>query len=241
VAHRRNFVTTFLSVALLGGSSLRANTIISAQFQGTGAPILNFQGVEADAVAADPAFANSDQWNHLQPFSTTFSNLLTSTGATSSAGFSTDLQYGYNDGTHNFPDTYFYHYAPNGLIAPFAITGLAPNESFTLFLYAYNSVHSANDRGEIFTVGSSTFSTATGNPSSLDPTHAVDGFITGVTSSTGTISGTWAFDTGNNSEIDWSGFQLDVASPAGATPEPSTLALFAGGWALLVLLQRSRS
>jgi hypothetical protein len=224
----------------LSGSSLQANTIISAQFQGTGQPIFNFQGVEADAAAADASFASSNQWNHLRADAgTTFPNLLTSTGANSGASFSTNLDFGYNDGSHNFPDTYFYHFSSSGSIAPFTISGLAPNETFTLFLYGYNSVHSANDRGEILTVGSSTFSTATGNASSLDPTHVVDGFITGATSSNGTISGTWAFDPSNHAgEIDWSGFQLDVSSAAVAAPEPGTMVLLVGGLGLMILGRR---
>src|SRR5258707_5070834 len=86
-------LAALLSLGLLT-SSLQANTIISAQFQGTGQPIFNFQGSEADAAAADPAFANSNQWNHLQPDTTTFPNLLTSTGANSGASFSTDLNGG---------------------------------------------------------------------------------------------------------------------------------------------------
>jgi hypothetical protein len=90
----------------------------------------------------------------------------------------------------------------------------------------------------MFTVGSSTFGSATGNPASLDPTHAVDGFITGVTDSSGTISGTWAFDASNTSgEIDWSGFQLDVSN-AVAAPEPGTIALLAGGLGLLIAVRR---
>src|SRR5260370_22081059 len=112
-------LAAFLSLGLLG-SSLQANTIISAQFQGTYQPILNFQGVEADAAAADAAFASSNQWNHLQPsFPPTFPNLLTSTGANSGATFSTNVDFGYNDVSHNLPDTYFYHYDSSGLSSPF--------------------------------------------------------------------------------------------------------------------------
>jgi hypothetical protein len=228
-----------LSLGLLG-FSLQANTIISAQFQGTDGPVFDFQGVEADAAAADAVFANSSQWNHLQRLALTYPNLLTSTGANSGASLSINEDGGYNDVTHNLPDTYFYRFRSS---SPFTISGLAPNETFTLFLYAFNSVHSVNDRGEIFTVGSSTFTTATGNASSLDPTHVVDGFITGVTSANGTISGAWAFDPSNHSgEIDWSGFQLDVAS-AVAAPEPGTVALLAGGLGLVALggLVRKRS
>ena len=225
-----------LALGLLG-SSLRADTIISVQFQGTNSPV-NFQGVEADAAAADAAFANSNEWNYLQPSGTTFPDLITSTGAASGVSFSTQYVYGYNAGTHDLPDDYFYQYIQNASSTPFTITGLAPNEDFTLFLYAYNSVNSENDRGEIFTVGSSSFDSATGNPASLDPTHAVDGFITGVTSSNGTISGTWAFDPSNDSgEIDWSGFQLDVSSPV-AAPEPGTIVLLASGLGLMILGRR---
>jgi hypothetical protein len=170
------------------------------------------------------------------PFTT---NLITSTGANSGISFSTQFVYGYNAGSHDLPDTYFYQYDQNSLSTPFTISGLAPNEDFTLFLYAYNSQSFDNDRGEIFTVGSSTFSTATGNASTLDPTHAVDGFITGVTSSNGTISGTWAFDPSNHSgEIDWSGFQLDVSSAVVATPEPSSIVLLAGALGLMILGRR---
>jgi hypothetical protein len=239
-AHMRDHLQNYgLAAIILLSGSLRADTIISVQFQGTASPV-NFQGVEADAAAADAEFANSNQWNHLQPngvqpFTT---SLITSTGAASGATFSTQFVYGYNAGSNNLPDTYFYQYEQNGLSTPFTISGLAPNEDFTLFLYAYNSVNSPNDRGEIFTVGSSSFDSATGNPSSLDPTHAVDGFITGVTSSNGTISGTWAFDASNLSgEIDWSGFQLDVSS-AVAAPEPGAIVLLAGGLGLMILGRR---
>ena len=231
-------LAALLSAGLLG-TSLRADTIISAQFQGTASPV-NFQGVEADAAAADAAFASSNQWNHLQPNGTVpfTTSLITSTGANSGATFTTQFVYSYNAGSHNLPDGYFYQYVQNALSTPFTFSGLAPNEDFTLFLYAYNSVNSPNDRGESFTVGSSTFDSATGNPASLDPTHAVDGFVTGVTSSTGTISGTWAFDPSNSSgEIDWSGFQLDVSS-AVAAPEPGTIVLLAGGLGFLILGRR---
>jgi hypothetical protein len=235
--HLQNYSLAIL--LFLWGSSLRADIVISAQFQGTNAPV-NFQGVEPDAAAADAAFANSNQWNHLQPnVAGAYTNLITSTGAASDVSFSTQYVFGYNAGSHDLPDTYFYQYVQNAYSTPFTISGLAPNEDFTLFLYAYNSVNSANDRGEVFTVGSSTFDSATGNPATLDPTHAVDGFITGVTSSNGTISGTWAFDASNSSgEIDWSGFQLDVSSAVVAAPEPGSIVLLASALGLTILRRR---
>jgi hypothetical protein len=234
--HLQNYSLAVL--LFLWGSSLRADIVVSVQFQGNNAPV-NFQGVEPDAAAADAAFANSNQWNHLQPNGPTFPNLITSTGATSDVSFSTQYVYGYNAGSHDLPDTYFYQYVQNAFSTPFTISGLAPNEDFTLFLYAYNSVNSPNDRGEVFTVGSSTFDSATGNAASLDPTHAVDGFITGVTNSNGTISGTWAVDSSNSSgEIDWSGFQLDVSSAVVAAPEPGGIVLLASALALMILRRR---
>jgi hypothetical protein len=238
---QRYKLAALLSLGLSGLSSLQADTVISVQFQGPNGPI-NFQGAEPDAAAADASFANSSQWNHLlaDGITTTFPNLLTSTGANSGASVSVDVFSGYNDVSHNLPDTYFYQLGVFGSSFPFTISGLAPDENFTLFFYGYNSVHSANDRGEIFTVGNSTFTTATGHASSLDPTHAVDGFITGVTGANGTISGAWAFDPSNRAgEIDWSGFQLDVSS-AVATPEPNTLVLLAGVLGFIILYREAR-
>jgi hypothetical protein len=238
----RDFLQKYSWATLLlvvSSGSLQADTIISAQFQGIQGPVFDFQGVEADAAAADPVFANSDQWNHLQSDIRTFPDLITSTGANSGANLYVGLSAGYNDFSRNLPDTYFDYFDSSS--TSFTISGLAPNESFTLFLYAFNSGNALNDRGEIFTVGSSTFNTATGNASSLDPTHAVDGMITGVTSSNGTISGTWAFDPSNMSrEIDWSGFQLDVSSAAVGAPEPGTIILLAGGLGLMNLSRRKK-
>src|SRR5580698_8468506 len=130
--HLRNYsLAAMLSLGLMG-SSLQADVIISAQFQGTNSPV-NFQGVEPDAAAADAAFANSDEWNHLQPNGVVpyTTNLITSTGANSGASFSTQFVYAYNTGSQDLPDTYFYQYEQNGLSTPFTISGLAPNENFT--------------------------------------------------------------------------------------------------------------
>ena len=225
-----------LAAFLVVSASLQADTVYSVQFQGVNSPV-NFQGVEPDAAAADAAFASSNQWNHLQSTEPgAFTDLITSTGASSDVSFLTQYVFGYNAGGGGLPDSYFYQYSSNGNQS-FTVSGLTPNEDFTLFLYAYNSQNSPNDRGESFTVGSSTFDSSTGNPASLDPTHAVDGFITGVTSSTGTISGTWAFDPSNVSgEIDWSGFQLDVSSAV--VPEPGAIVLLAGGLGLMILGRR---
>ncbi|MGH9584259.1 MAG: PEP-CTERM sorting domain-containing protein [Bryobacteraceae bacterium] len=88
-------------------------------------------------------------------------------------------------------------------------------------------------------MGSSSFDTANGNASSEDPASAVTGMLT---SATGTIDGTWAFGPNNtDGEIDWSGFQLDVAPPSAAVPEPSSLSLLAFGLAAIFLAARRRS
>ncbi|HEX7363103.1 MAG TPA: hypothetical protein VF283_21650 [Bryobacteraceae bacterium] len=80
----------------LGAGSLYADTIISAQFEnsdGFSFPAVTYSGVEPDAAAADPAFANSNVWNALQAkFSqsgmVSFSNLVDSAGADTGAALS---------------------------------------------------------------------------------------------------------------------------------------------------------
>ncbi|MGH9449856.1 MAG: PEP-CTERM sorting domain-containing protein [Terriglobia bacterium] len=236
-----------LAVAFLGVSAgtARADTIISAQFENNQSPgtTVNYSGVEPDAAKADSAFANSNVWNHLQagfsvqgPFS--FSNLVNSAGAGTGASFAISYINGAFNASGGLPDTYFFAY---NTTQTFTFSGLAPNESVSLFLYAFNG-GSSNDQGTVFSVGSSSFDTANGSPSSEDSKYAVTGMLTGVTSATGTIAGTWAFGPGNaGNEIDWSGFQLDVASPAKTvTPEPASLMLFGTGLLGLAWVTRRR-
>ncbi|HEX7363102.1 MAG TPA: PEP-CTERM sorting domain-containing protein [Bryobacteraceae bacterium] len=124
----------------------------------------------------------------------------------------------------------------------FTFSGLPAGQSFTLFLYAYNVLLYPHDNygDEVFTVNGSSFDTANGTPSSEAHNAAVTGMLTGVTSSTGTIEGTWAMGPFNGEpggEIDWSGFQLAVS----AVPEPSSLFLLALGVLPLLLLLRRRA
>lgn len=213
--------------ASLGSKALQADTIISAQFEcaNCGTVATNYSGVEPDAAAADAQFQNSNIWNHLaanQSGSVSFANLVNNAGTATSAGLTiSSISGGYNSAPlFGLPDTYFVSYFNSS----FTISGLPPDESFTLFLYAYTGNGDAT-----FTVGSSSFNTFGAHPSSEDPGTAVDGSITGTTSASGTISGTWDLDPTNKLEIDWSGFQLDVASPAAAIPEPSTWLLLGSG------------
>jgi hypothetical protein len=132
------------------------------------------------------------------------------------------------------PDTYFFTRSAG----TFTISGLTPGASFTLFLYGYSA---ANDsREEVFTVGTSSFDTASGHPSSEDATNVTTGTITGTTDLTGSITGTWAFGLANTAgDIDWSGFQLDVGSAPTLTgvPEPATAVPALGALGLLVVLK----
>lgn len=240
--HSRWCSVVLMAAACLGlaANSLRADTIISVQFennQGIADPAVNYSGVERDAAAADSQFSHSNVWNHLgaalsqsEAFS---SSLVDSTGAGNVAALSISRIGGaYNTGP-DLPETYFYS---NNSTQNFAIRGLASDSAFTLFLYADNTLEYVNDQGTIFTVGSSSFDTVNGNQSS-ESFEAVTGVLTGVTSATGSITGVWAFDSENTtSEIDWSGFQLDVASPATTVPEPATLFPAAGALALFALL-----
>lgn len=232
-----------------GAQSLDADTIISVQFECSSCGgATNYSGVEPDAASADPQFGSSNVWNHLTAtFSQTGSvsfPLVNNSGTATTAALGISHIDGAYNAASNFPDTYFYSYSNSS----FTITGLTPNEPFTLFLYAYDQRHF---RDETFTVGSSSFDTANATASCItygppcrnseDPIYVSDASITGDTSATGTISGTWDLDSSNvppfEGEIDWSGFQLDIVSPAvTSTPEPAAWGLLAIG--LIALLAR---
>ncbi|MGH9621697.1 MAG: PEP-CTERM sorting domain-containing protein [Bryobacteraceae bacterium] len=239
----------------LGANSLYADLVISAQFldssNASGRTAVDYSGVEPDAATADPAFANSNQWNHLGvSFNTfpggpvSFSNLLDSTGASTGVGLSfSDLSSSYDSGTA-LPDTYVYLYKSDS-ISTFTFSNLPANQNFVLFLYAYDTQSTecatgSNCRDEVFSVGTSSFDTANGTPSREDPQQAVVGYLTGTTSATGTIDGTWAFGPQNATmiESDWSGFQLDVHPAVSAVPEPSSLFLLMSGLGLLFFAAR---
>ena len=223
---------------LTANRSLRADTIYSVQFEnnhGQAHPAVNFSGVEPDAAAADSMlgtnFNHSNVWNHLGAElvqSGAFSSSLTdSTGAGAAQLNISNINGAFNK-LSTLPDTYFYSNSNSS----FTISGLERDSAFTLFLYAYNNVPFQE---EVFTAGNSTFDSASGAPSSLDPNNVTTGHVTGVTSSTGSITGTWNFGPNNEQgeKIDWAGFQLDVASSGASLPEPATLALLGTG--LLVL------
>jgi len=222
----------------MANRSLRADTIYSVQFEnsiGVAHPAVNFSGVEPDAAAADANFSHSNVWNHFaasgrQTFS---SSLVDSTGGSAGAQFSISID-GAFSAEASLPDTYFFSF----FNSTFTISGLERDSAFTLFLYSFNDTLIGSDgfREQVFTVGNSSFDSADGMPSSLDPNNVTTGDITGVTSPTGSITGTWHIgpnNPGTNPEIDWAGFQLDVASRAASVPEPATLALLGTG--LMVL------
>ena len=223
---------------LTANRSLRADTIYSVQFennQGFNHPAVNFSGVEPDAAAANANFSHSNVWNHLAASGGAFSSsLVESTGGSAGAQLSIQPIDGAFNAAASFPDTYFLSFFNSS----FTISGLERDSAFTLFLYAFNAdlIGGGDFREAVFTVDNSSFDSANGTPSSLDPRNVTTGDVTGVTSATGSITGTWHIGPNNpgpDPEIDWAGFQLDVASRAASVPEPATLALLGTG--LMVL------
>ena len=124
--------------ALTANSSLRADTIYSAEFAnnaGIAGPTINFSGVEGAAAAASPVFNQSNVWNLVtaglsQPGPVS-AGLVNSTGANTGA----QLNISHIDGAINvsslFPGSYFH----TGSDATFTISGLVPDAAFTMFFY----------------------------------------------------------------------------------------------------------
>jgi hypothetical protein len=140
--------------------------IISAQFENnnnSGVPAVNFSGFEPDAVAADSAFSESDVWNHLaagfvQSGPISFSNLVNSTGTATGASLGISFISGGFNSSPGLPATYIYSGEAS---QTFLFTGLPPDESFLLFLYAYTDF---GLREATFSVSSSNFNTIDGHP-----------------------------------------------------------------------------
>lgn len=269
VCPRGTLFTAALLVAVLldlGGAAAYADTLISVQFQCNNVtfcgPATPNSGVEPDAASADPNFSSSNVWNQLgaaavQPGPVSFANLMNSAGIATTAAIGISNIAGGANFFSEFPDTTVQSYTN----ATFTITGLAPNMPFTLFLYAYNggpilspflasgdstAVH-VND--ETFTVPGSSFDTANATTACLtygppcenseDPDNVSDGYIYGMTDSSGVIAGTWTKDATNTGSEAWSGFQLDVGySPA--APEPAAWCLMALGICLLLGFYKRR-
>ena len=231
----------FLIAALASVTDLRANTIVSVQFGGltTAAPFIPFTGAEPDAVMANTDFETASQWNYVRRDArqgTAFSvPLYTSTGVNTGIQFSTTADGGENLGG-SVPTTDIFilnsQYAPS----VFTITGLAPSSNFTLFLYGQYYFNSESYTSTNIQVGDASFHSVTGNPSSQYPNFGRDGYITGITSSSGSIQGTWAQTQNGFTPQTWAGFQLDVAS----APEPATYVSLGGAIALLGFLRWRR-
>ena len=235
----RSLLKFFSLVAVVASfSSAKADTIISAQFGATnsGDAFVPYSGVEASAVQFDTEFSQTDIWNHLlasgevHSRTVTFANLVSSTGGATGATFSTGADGAYN-AAPNFPGTYFY--SANGDSRPFSLTGLAANTAFTLLIYANDS---NQERPVEFSIGGQTASSVTARQDDQfvqGAPNAVILYLTGVTSASGTINGTWEGDDQGGvpdfPEVDWAGFQLDLQTPTSVTPEPGSLVLLATG------------
>jgi hypothetical protein len=211
-----------------------AGTLVSAGFTDTcsSAP---YSGVEPLAQSANPiAFGAANDWNALGlgacgapgQSSPSFSNLVDNNGNPTPVGLQfTGTVTSWNCGalcTNGIFTDFIYL---NGGILDWTLTGLAPDSVAYMYFYGFGADQSYRE-----------FNMAVGG--SPNGTYTVD-YNTGVyvpniqVSSIGTITGEMQWTGGQSS---WSGFQ--VYGPE-QTPEPSTLALFGLGVAL-VAIRRAR-
>jgi hypothetical protein len=239
---------TFAVALLCAGSLLKGQTVVvSADFQpnadfGGYAPV-NFSGVESQAAAADPVFANSNVWNHpsVDPtvaeatINASFSNLVNSTGATTSVGISFTGTFSSaigppidNSGSDGVENDYFELDGGNQLSSSitYTISGLPAGMLVSVFLYSPNfGASHGTDRGYNLTLNGTAVdvvSASTANNTAL---------VNVMSTASGTITGTWTSD--HNAEADWSGFQLSYT-----VPEPSTWAAVLVSAGLVSLIMR---
>lgn len=221
--------------------ALWADTLISVEFRAVASGFASptFSGVEPAAAAADPLFAAANVWNTLDfPFEVgtvtnpSFSNLVNSTGATTSVGFSitgTILPVNLYPFLSPPPDVLrsdFIAFNSNAdedlgesTSITWQITGLVPGGEYDMAIYGGRA-----DQARSFDM---TIEGVTQNIPTLVWTNPAPSgvvlFRDLVASPTGTISGVAAgigSDLGSANEANWPGFQI------GQVPEPSSLLLF---------------
>ena len=257
IMHRniRALLNGGLLIVLGSGMAARAD-VIRVDFQPnsafSGRAPVNFNGVEAQAAAANPVFGSngSNTWNYLSlaPYPTTtsnpsFSNLVNSAGAATTVGISftgalsaaddSPIDNVGSDGVEN--DYFFIDAGSASATALYTITGLPANTQVALYLYSpnfrwFDSVNSVNRPSRAYTL------TASGQtisvPSGTGTGNNALAFV--QTNVLGQIVGTWS--TAGN-EGDWSGFQI-AFSPATPAPEPASTSLLCLSFGLLIALGR---
>jgi hypothetical protein len=232
--------------------------LISVDFGYAGSPML-FSGVESQAAALDPLFANSSLWNGIGLSSDwnqapandpTFSNLSDSNGNSTALNFSVlgaVNSFNYS-AYYNQPapgslhgDYWFFNSRNASTSLNWYLSGLVPGAEYRMVFYG-----ASHDQDRIFdmivdTDGDGEFNDETGLP-----VHSLAGAIpvptylaSGFASDSGEIFGR-AVGRGNPNdwvyEANWAGFQI-----AAAVPTPPALYLFGSGLLGLVGIARKKA
>ncbi|HZD30174.1 MAG TPA: PEP-CTERM sorting domain-containing protein [Candidatus Angelobacter sp.] len=252
----RSYVRSSTAICFLVMLAFATTQFVSAQVYSvafkTNNPAGNtgpVSGPEAAATAANSAFGGANVWNNVfSPYALetnpSWSNLLDSTGASSSVSLSITGTVGAVDFApwEPAPDPIrtaflFWNSWQNGQGAfgagestniAWQLTGLQPNATYAMFFYG-----ALPDTTRYFdvTIGGNTQQVWSYNDSVAHPLTGTL-FATVYSNASGAISGTGegignGCCSGGTNEADWSGFQIAELSPT--TPEPSSLILLGSG------------
>jgi hypothetical protein len=244
--HSKINLSLIAALAVIGASSAKAQ-IIDVQFSNSNDPTA-YTGTGVDPLQTTATAFNFLKSNGTSVSSATVVDTTPTDGANYTVSVTTSSFAGLNNTgfalTAANNGNLFNGYAsePGTGTGTFSISGLADSAAFTI--YVFSEAGNANSVGSprpatfaLSSVNGGLTAAATGvqgnGAFTLGANYAV---LTGTTSATGTIAGTFYSTTGTG-EADFNGFQLDVPV---STPEPSTWAMLLGGFGLLVFVRRLR-
>lgn len=225
-----------LGVLATNASATLISVDLQSSFPGQGQP---FSGVEADAAAANPAFNSANVWNHLGTTgfvvpTPSFSNLLDSTGAPTTAAFAittgSTRAFGFSSGSDALLDDYFlWGTFGNPVVVDWEISGLAANTGYSLFAYGakadqvrhFEMLVDTDGDGALLDEAAQLVGSAANDRSASTNAYYALVFSDGA----GRIKGSGAALAGR--EANWGGFQL--STPSLTVPEPATSVLLALG------------